>query len=125
MNEKIELLKKIDIENFVWIIYILIIILSYYSNYVEKKYIIYDDMIAREKYRNLIITIFSIALLIYIYFFIEGLTDVLKLNIYDSESKKHFTNLSFIASTLILIAGIIYLYIALNDKELEIELAFS
>lgn len=125
MNEKIELLKKIDIENFVWIIYILIIILSYYSNYVEKKYIIYDDMIAREKYRNLIITIFSIALLIYIYFFIEGLTDVLKLNIYDSESKKHFTNLNFIASTLILIAGIIYLYIALNDKKLEIELAFS
>ena len=44
---------------------------------------------------------------------------------YIKNSKKvKFTYLNFIASALILIAGIILLYIAISDKDLDIEIAF-
>ena len=40
---KLDKLKDIKVENFVWVIYIIIIILSYYANSVEKKFLLYDD----------------------------------------------------------------------------------
>lgn len=98
---------------------------SYYSNYVERKYIIYNDKIAKEKYQNLIRIIFAIALLVYLYFFIDGYKGVNNLKHTDTLNRKVFTNLSFTASALILIAGAILLAIAIFDEELEIELAFS
>lgn len=36
MNDRIDRLNDIRIENFIWIIYIGIILLSWYSNYKEK-----------------------------------------------------------------------------------------
>ena len=39
--------------------------------------------------------------------------------------KKYFTYLSFIGSLLILISGLIFLYIAYNDQELDAEIAFN
>lgn len=36
MNDKFDRLEDIKIENFVWLIYIGIILLSYYANYKEK-----------------------------------------------------------------------------------------
>ncbi len=108
MNEKIELLEKLKIEDFIWIIYLVIIALSYYSNYVERKYIIYNDKIAKEKYQNLIRIIFAIALLVYLYFFIDVYKGVNNLKHTDTLNRKVFTNLSFTASALILIAGLYY-----------------
>ena len=40
---KLDKLKDIKVENFVWVIYIIIIILSYYANSLEKKFFLYDD----------------------------------------------------------------------------------
>ena len=40
-KDKLDKLKDIKIENFVWVIYIIIIILSYYANSVEKKFLLY------------------------------------------------------------------------------------
>lgn len=41
MNNKLERLRDIEIENVAWLIYICIIILSYYANGKEKNYIIW------------------------------------------------------------------------------------
>ena len=41
------------------------------------------------------------------------------------EKKKELITLSLIASSLILISGLIFLYIAINDEELNVELAFN
>ena len=125
MNEKIELLKKLQIEDFIWIIYLVIIVLSFYSNYIERKYIIYDDPLAKKKYQNLIILIFTIAVFVYLYFFIDGYKDVKNLKCSDTLNRKIFRNLNFIASSLILVAGVIFLCIAIFDEELDVELAFS
>ncbi len=71
------------------------------------------------------IIIFSILAIVYTYFFKDSLDDVLSLNNNDSDKKKNLVSLSFIASFLILVSGLIFLYIAIEDEELNVELAFN
>ena len=118
-------LKDIKIENYIWIIYIFIIILSYYSNYLEKKYLLYNDHICKEKYRYILIFIFTILIFIYFYFFKSSYDDIKSININNLSKKDYLFILSFIGSLLILISGIIFLYIAYEDKEINVELAFN
>lgn len=125
MKEKEELLRKIKAENIVWMIYLFLIGFSFYTNYLEQKYILYNDLEAKEKYRTGNILIFSIALIVYFYFFEDNIKDVENLSFYDSPSKKFWNQLNLVASTLIVIAGIIFLIIAIFDIELDTEIAFS
>lgn len=125
MNDKLDRLKDIKIENFIWIIYIGIIILSWYANSKEK--ISYCLMMkrSRQEYQNLIILIFSILVIIYYYFAKDGYDDVKSLNVFDSPKKKNLTYASFIGSALVLVSGIIFLTIAILDEEIDVELAFN
>lgn len=125
MNGNEEILKKIQYENYIWIAYLVIIGLSFYANSFEKKYYQYNDCLSKEKYRQLNIFIFSIALVIYIYFFNDSYNDVAGLRENDSSNKVFFNNISLMASTLILISGVILLFIAIFDQNLETEIAFS
>ena len=125
MNNINEILKKISIENNIWVIYLIIIGLSFYSNYFEKKYYIYNDLDAKQKYRNLTILIFSIALVVYCYFFKDSYDSVKNISIFDDKKKKNLNELSLLASSLILVSGIIFFYIAIFDTNLDTELAFS
>lgn len=125
MNGKREILKKLKVEENIWFIYLLIIGLSFYSNSVERKYYINNDLEAKEKYRKINILIFLIALIIYIYFFNDSYNDINNLSSSDSYDKIFFNKASFTASTLILISGAILLFIAIYDENLSTELAFS
>lgn len=118
-------LKELKTEEFIWIIYIGIIFLSFYSNKLEKNYFLYNDTKSKEQYRNVMIIIFSILILVYYYFFKDSYEDFKNLNIYDSNKKRNLVSLSLIASTLILISGVIFLYIAYNDENIDVELAFN
>ena len=118
-------LKDLDIEDFIWIIYIGIIIMSWYSNSLERDYFITKNEISKTKYRNIMIIIFSILVVVYTYFFKDSLDDVLSLKQNDSNKKKQLISLSFIASFLILISGLVFLFIAIEDEELNVELAFN
>ncbi len=79
MNEKIERLKDIKTENQIWVIYIGIILLSWYANSKEKKYILYKDEKSKKEYQNLMILIFSILVIAYYYFAKDSLKDYKKL----------------------------------------------
>lgn len=125
MNDKLKRLEDIKIENIVWIIYIGIIILSWYDNSKEKKYLLYDDLVSKKEYQNLLILIFTILVIIYFYFAKSGYEDILNLTSYDSPKKQMLTKFAFIGSFLILVSGIIYLILAILDDEIEIELAFN
>ena len=125
MNEKEELLEKIKIENWIWILYLFLIGFSFYSNYLETEYIKTDSIEVKEKYRESLIIIFSIALIVYLYFFKDSLEDVSTLNCYDNPKKVFLNRANFLASTFILIAGCIFLFIAIFDTELDTEIAFS
>ncbi|MGN0973682.1 MAG: hypothetical protein ACI4OT_02965 [Bacilli bacterium] len=125
MEELNRRLKQIKIENYIWIIYLIIIGLSLYANSFEEKYFIYNDHCAKNKYRNINIIVFIIVTCIYFYFFIDNYEDVKNLKSTDSKKKQDLTNLSFIATTLVLISGIIFLYIIISDENIETEIAFN
>lgn len=120
-----EIIKEIETENFVWVIYLFIIGLSFLANKFEKDYYINGNIDDKEKYRIINIFIFSVVLVIYIYFFKENIKSVNKLNCNDSYEKIMFNKLNLLATSLIVIAGIIYLYIAIKDENLETEIAFN
>lgn len=122
LNKRIN---QINIENFIWIIYIVIIFMSWYSNFLEKKYFIYNDLNSKEKYRKIIIGIFVVLVVIYFYFFKSSYNDLKNLNLCDSNKKKNLTFIAMIASLLILISGILYLYIAISDEDINVEIAFN
>lgn len=125
MEEKLERLKDIKIENNIWFLYLIIIGLSYWSNTFEKKYFIYNDQKAKETYRKLTTLIFSIVTIVYLYFTEDSIKNVKNLKPWDDKKKINLTNLNAIASNLILIAGIIFLYISIVDTELNVEIAFN
>ena len=126
INSRIdEKLRQIRIEDFIWVVYIGIIALSYYSNFLERKYYVFNDLESKDKYRNIIILIFSILLIVYFYFLYDSYKSVKDLKSFDSEKKKRLVYLSFLASLLIFISGSIFLYIAFTDTDLNVELAFN
>lgn len=118
-------LKQLDIEDFIWLIYIGIIIMSWYSNSLERDYFVNNNETSKIKYRNIIIIIFSVLVAVYIYFFKDSLDDVKNLKPTDTKKKRNLISISFIASTLILISGLMFLYIAIEDEDLNVELAFN
>ena len=63
MNEDLSRLKDIKIENYIWIIYIGIIVLSWYANGKEKNYILTKSEKSKKEYQWLMILIFSILLI--------------------------------------------------------------
>ena len=125
MNDRLDKLKDIEIENKIWIIYIGIIILSWYTNSKEKTFLLYNDEKNKKEYQNLLILIFSILVIIYYYFAKDSYDKVININEFDSDKKKHLLYLSFIASFLILISEIIFLNIAIQDDQIDVELAFN
>ena len=118
-------LKQIKIENYIWVIYIGIIFLSWYANSLEKKYFIYNDLCSKDKYRHVMIFIFAILTIVYFYFLKDSYQDFKNISKNDSCQKQNLVFLSFIASLLIFISGLLFLYIAYKDEQLDVELAFN
>lgn len=125
MNEDLSRLKDIKIENYIWIIYIGIIILSWYANSKEKDFVINKNENSKKKYQVLMILIFTILLFIYYYFTIDSYDDVKELTPFDSKKKIVLRYASFVGSFLILISGIIFLIIAILDDNIDTEIAFN
>lgn len=124
MNENTKKrLKQIEIENYIWIIYIIIIGLSYYGNYLEKDYFINKNINSKNKYQKINAFIFITLIIVYSYFENDALTSFNNKN--KSTKQKEYDTLILIASTMVLISGLIFLYIILDDKNLDAEIAFD
>lgn len=125
MEDRLDKLNDIKIENYIWVIYIFIIILSWHANSKEKNFLINQDEKSRKEYHNLLILIFTILVIIYYYFAKSSYDDIKKLKINDTNKKKLLTYMSFLGSFLVLISGIIFLTIAINDENLDVEIALN
>lgn len=125
MNDTWEKLKDIEVENKIWIIYIGIIILSWYANYKEKEFLLKGDDKSRNDYHKLMVLIFSVLTVIYFYFVKDSYEKLKNISMFDSSKKKKLLLESFIGSLLIFISGIIFLNIAINDDQIEVEIAFN
>ena len=126
MNDEINnRLKELNIEEGIWLIYLVIIFLSFYSNSLERNYFLYNDISCKKQYQEVIIIIFTILLLIYIYFAYNAYKETKNTNPFNNIEKNNLIYLSFIASLLLVISGLIYLYIAIKDTDINVELAFN
>ena len=126
MNTTLEnKLKQLVAEDKIWLIYIGIIFLSWYANSLERKYFTFNDQKSKQEYRNIMIFIFSILIIVYFYFFKESVIDIKNIKPTDSNKRKALIYLSFYGSLFILVSGLIFLLIALEDDELSVELAFN
>ena len=125
-NEEInKRIKELNTEDFIWIIYIGIIALSFISNHYERNYFLFKNTKDKEKYRNIMITIFSILIIVYLYFLKDSIDSLKNIKPHTSTKTRNLIYLSFIGSLLIAISGFIFLYIALVDEELNVEIAFN
>ena len=97
----------------------------FYCKWIWKKYFLYNDQKAKEIYRILTIIIFATVTIVYLYFAKDGYDNVKNLKPWDDKRKVNLTKLNSLASNLILIAGLIFLYIAIVDTELDVEIAFN
>ena len=118
-------LKEIRNEDIIWIIYLGIIALSFYSNYLEKDYLINKNIPSKDKYQKIMIFIFAVLLIVYLYFLKDSLDSFNDLKETDSDEKKTLVTLALVASALIFISGAIFLYVAIKNDNLDVELAFN
>ena len=124
MKEKLDRLNDIKAENIIWVIYIFIIVLSFIANNYETNYIKYNDNKSKDDYRNLMLLIFSILVIVYFRILKDSLRDVKKTSYLNNKVSK-LNKLSFIGSLLVFISGIIFLYIIYNDTDIDVEIAFN
>ena len=118
-------LKQLKTEDYIWIIYIGIIVLSWYSNSLERKYYIYNDINSKNNYQHIMILIFSILVIVYLYFLKSSIDDLRNLKPSDSQKKKRLVYLSFLGSLFVALSGFIFLYVSINNQDLDVELAFN
>ena len=124
MKEKLDRLNDIKTENIIWVIYIFIIVLSFIANNYETNYIKYNDNKSKDDYRNLMLLIFSILVIVYFRILKDSLRDVKKTSYLNNKVSK-LNKLFFIGSLLVFISGIIFLYIIYNDTDIDVEFAFN
>ncbi len=123
MNNTLARINKINIENHIWIIYIGIIFLSFMANYYEKDYFLNKNNISKDYYRKLNTLVFIILIFVYSYFENDAIKSFL--NKQKSEKQYKYDNLTLLATTLVLISGFIFLYILIDDKNIDSEIAFN
>ena len=124
MNENIK--KRLDLintENNIWILYLVIIGLSFYANEKEKNYFLTNNNQDKNTYRTINAIVFIILIGVYTYFEKEAINSLN--NKQKKPKQKKLDILSFIATSSFLISGIIFLYIIIVDNELTEEIAFN
>lgn len=122
-NEIEKRLNVIKIENIAFLIFIILIILAYYANEREVDYFLENNHKAKCEYYYLQIIIFLVTTIVSGYYAYLGYLDLINLRDDESEKKREYTYLSFIASGAALIAAVIFLYIAITDTEIEAEIS--
>lgn len=125
IDELEERIRAIRQENFVWIIYLVVIGISYYANKLEIDYFKTNNEESAKWYRYLEILVFSIVTIIYLYLTIKDYMEVMSLSDDDSYNKKKYAYLSLISDVAVLFAAGILLYIAIDDRNIEAEIFFD
>lgn len=122
MNIGIQL-QRIKTEDFIWVIYFFIALFAIISDAYEKNFLIYKNYKSRKIYKTINITIFVVALFIYVYFVFINYEDVQMLK--KEATKKEVLNrhLSLISALLFLVGGVIALYVEITGDVPDVELA--
>lgn len=126
MDDLNEMLNELRIEDFIWITFIFLSVFAIISNHFERKYDINHITKDKQIFRNINTTIFSITFIIYLYFVHLNFKRIKELNPESSPKQILTANANFIAASLFLIAGSIYLLTSIfGDSEANVFSIFS
>lgn len=124
MNSELDKrLKQIGLENVVFGVFIILIILAYFANEEEVNYFLQKNELSKKRYYYLMIIIFFVVVLISGYYFYQSYLNLVSSKIGEYSKSKEYARLDFIASGAALLAGLIYLYIAITDIEIDAEIS--
>ncbi|MBQ8681812.1 MAG: hypothetical protein IJ509_02770 [Bacilli bacterium] len=124
MNNELEKrLKEIKGENIIFGIFIILIILAYYANDREVDYFLNKNQTSKQEYYYLMIFIFLIVVIVSGYYFYQAYQEIELLKYRGYSKEKEYAYLDLIASGATLIAGLIYLYIAITDTDITAEIS--
>jgi len=112
-------LQEIELENYIIIVYFILLLLYLYANVIEVNYLKYGNEADKEKYRTLLYIVFITTFIISLFFTINSIKE---LNITKDQETYKLKELSTIANILILIASIIIIYIIYKDKDIVLEI---
>lgn len=124
MNTELnERFREIAVEDNFFVLFIILIVFAFIANDYEKKYFINKNDSDKTIYYYLQIFIFSIVVLVNIYYVYTNYLGVVNLRDVSNNRKKKFSELNLLASIFALIAGSILLYIAIVDVDIDAEIS--
>ncbi len=109
-----EILKKIKVSNYIYVIFLVISLIGFYANNNQKKYVYTYDKSYLKKAHNARMVILIIALIVYIYYLEVKVVGKRK-NV--SREESFIDNLNILAAILFLIGGIIAIYLEYKGNE--------
>ena len=115
-------INEINTENVVFLIFIILIIMSYVANSFEKKYFLYSDNSYKKIYYYIQVVIFFVVVSVNLYYVYISYLEVANLSRCSSYKKIKYAYLDYYASIFALIAGLILLYVAIDDVDIETEM---
>lgn len=121
MNTNVKQLIRIENENYIWVIYIFILIFNFISNKYEKDYIIYNNLKDQKIYLTINKIVVIVLFLVYLYFLGLSLDDIKSAQVNVSKKRLLNLNLQLIANVLFVIGGAIIIYISFNSENYLIE----
>ena len=116
-------INEINTENVVFLIFIILIIMSYVANSFEKKYFLYSDNSYKKIYYYIQVVIFFVVVSVNLYYVYISYLEVANLSRCSSYKKIKYAYLDYYASIFALIAGLILLYVAIDDVDIDTEIS--
>ena len=111
-SEKISEINRLNFEDILWVIFIVLSILNIVSNNLQKEYIISEKQFYENKANNISVKVLTTLVFIYLYFFIRNY------NMYKNKENSTGTDLvKVIGSLLFLIGAICLLYFQVNSDD--------
>lgn len=119
MNDLNETLKCLQIEDYIWVIYIFLSIIAIISDYYERDYFINHTNLSCKKFHFLNLENGIIIFVIYVYFLYLAYTRFQKEHGYVSLKKDILNDISFISNMLFVIGGLCVIIVELFSRDDE------
>ena len=123
MDKVWKTLQEIQIEDWIWITYLFLSAVALVSNFFEKDYLLNRYKTSKKAFKTINIAVFIIVFFIYLYFVLLTYSRFKERQQQTTIKSMIVTNANFIAASLFLIGGILYLFTEIiSDDETDVDI---
>ena len=116
-------LDKLNIDDFIWLIYFFIVLFSLIANSFQRKYLFTKDKRYRNNGRVITLTLLIVAFFIYFYFVLDSIDDINILRTNKDPDRKRVAMERLITTLVFLVGGALSIYTEIDDKGGDVDLA--